>query len=363
MIPFIKPQLGQEEIDAVVAVMQSGMIAQASNVAEFEKEFAAYCDVEHAVAVNSGTAAIHTMLAALGVGPGDEVITTPFTFIATATPIAMCGATPVFVDIDPNTYNLDPAKVEAAITDKTKAIVAVHIFGQVPNWDALQQIATKHGVHLVEDAAQAVGAKWKGKRAGSLGEAGAFSTYATKNMSTGEGGLVTTNNAEIADFARRFRHHGQPLGTRYTYEHLGYNYRMTDISAAIGREQLKKLDGWNARRREVGKAYNEAFKDLDAVSVFADQDAEHVYHLYSMRVHSDRDQFQNVLKDNEVSSGVYYPIPLYRTKVFQTDQNVAEQFPVCEQVCSEILSIPCHPALTDDQVERVIKGVQQAAQG
>lgn len=362
MIPLIKPILGEEEIAAVTRVMRSGMIAQGPEVASFEKEFASLCGVRHAVAVNSGTAALHALMAACGIGPGDEVITTPFTFIATASSIRMCGATPIFADIDPLTYNLDADAVRAAITPRTRAILAVHLFGQPCDWQSLRTVAEQHGLVLLEDACQAVGARCGERRAGGLGRGAAFSTYATKNLSTGEGGLVTTDDDEVADFVRRFRHHGQPPGGRYVYSHLGYNYRMTDIAAAIGRVQLQHIAAWNARRREIAMRYNDAFAGMAGVSVPTSiADVEHVFHLYTLRIRGDRQRFSDALAAGGVSSGVYYPVPLYRTGVFGEAQR-PESFPQCELAAAEVLSIPCHPALLDGDVTQVIEAVKRAGE-
>lgn len=362
MIPFIKPILGEQEVDAVARVIRSGIIAQGPEVAAFEKEFAELCGVRHAVAVNSGTAALHALMSACGIGPGDEVITTPFTFIATASAIRMCGATPVFADIDGTSYNLDAASVRAAITPRTRAILAVHLYGLPCDMDSLAAVAKENDLVLLEDACQAVGASWRGRRAGGLGLGAAFSTYATKNLSTGEGGLVTTDDDQVADFVRRFRHHGQPPGGRYVYSHLGYNYRMTDIAAAIGRCQLTQIEAWNARRRDIAKRYNDALDRLPGVTVPASPpDAEHVFHLYTLRVSGDRQRFSEALAAGGVSSGVYYPIPLYRTGIFG-DAWRAEDFPRCEAAAAQVLSIPCHPALSDHDVDQVIAVVLRASE-
>ncbi|MDY7042585.1 MAG: DegT/DnrJ/EryC1/StrS family aminotransferase, partial [Chloroflexota bacterium] len=245
MIAIAKPLMGAEEKQAVLAVLDSGMLAQGDRVAEFEEAFAAFCGVKHAIATSSGTTALHVALLAHGIGPGDEVITTPFTFIASANSVLYVGAKPVFVDIDPTTFNLDPAKIEAAITPRTKAILPVHLFGLPCEMPAISVLAKEHGLAVIEDACQAHGADIKGRRAGSFGT-GCFSFYPTKNITTAEGGMITTDADDIAEHARLIRSHG--MRRRYYHESLGYNFRMTDIHAAIGLAQLPKLESFNERR-------------------------------------------------------------------------------------------------------------------
>ena len=251
MIPIAKPLIGDEEIEEVVKVLKSGFIAQGPKVAEFEEKFAEYIGVKHAVATSSGTTALHTALLALGIKAGDEVVTTPFTFAATSNSVLYVGAKPVFVDVNPETYNIDPEKIAEAITDKTKAIMPVHLYGQPADMDPIREIADENDLKVIEDAAQAHGAVYRGKMVGSMGDAACFSFYPTKNMTTSEGGMVTTDDGATADAARAIRAHGE--SQRYTHVMLGYNFRMTDVAAAIGLAQLKKLDTFNGKRIENAK--------------------------------------------------------------------------------------------------------------
>ncbi len=263
MIPIAKPIIADDEIDEVVKVLRSGFIAQGPKVAEFEEKFAEYIGVKHAVAVSSGTTALHLALLAAGIGPNDEVITTPFTFAATGNSVLHVGAKPVFIDIDNKTYNLNPENIENVITDKTKAVMPVHLYGQPAEMDSIKQIAEDHDLIVIEDAAQAHGAVYKGKKAGSLGDMGCFSFYPTKNMTTSEGGIITTENEEMAEKARVLRSHGE--SERYTHVVLGYNFRMTDIAAAIGIVQLKKLDKFNEKRIENAKYLTERIDKINGI--------------------------------------------------------------------------------------------------
>lgn len=361
LIPLKKPQLDELEKNAILRVLSSGVIAQGPEVAAFESEFANFCNVKFAIAVNSGTAALHAALAACGVGPGDEVITTPFSFVATISPILMCGAKPVFVDIDAVTFNIDPRSIVEKITSKTKAIVGVDLFGLCADWTQLRKIAEQHKLVLIEDACQAHGATHAGINAGALGDVGAFSFYATKNMTTAEGGMLTTNNEEIAKFARRFRQHGMDTVGSYQYSHLGYNYRTTDICAAIGREQLKKLPGWNQRRIEIAHMLTEGLKSVRGlVTPQVPDGSDHVYHLYTLLVDQEiRDRLVAGIRSNGVGSGVYYPQPLYRSGILPKSEE-AQNLPICESVCRRVISIPCEPFMTDSDVTAVINAVTQS---
>ena len=259
MVNMVKTQIGDEEINAVVEVLRSGMLAQGPKVAEFEKAFAEYIGVKHAIAVSSGTTALHIALLACGIKEGDEVITTPFSFIASANCALYAGAVPVFADINPQTYNLDVTKIADAITGKTRAIVPVHLYGLPANMEDIRWLANRHGIAMIEDAAQAHGAEINGRKAGSFGDAACFSLYATKNMMTGEGGMITTNRDDVADASRMLRQHG--MRVRYQHEMLGYNFRMTDIAGAIGLAQLAKLEGFNRRRIENAAHLSSLLKD------------------------------------------------------------------------------------------------------
>lgn len=362
MIGIAKPEIGEEEIAAVNAVMKSGILAQGERVAELEKRFSEYCGTKHAIAVNSGTAAIHAALHAAGVGKDDEVITVPFSFIATINPILMVGAKPVLVDIEPDSYCMDTSQLEAAITPKTKAIVIVHLYGQPANMDEVIEIASRNNLKVIEDACQAVGAEYGGKKAGNLGDIGCFSLYATKNIMCGEGGMVTTNDDSYAESIRRFRQHG--MSAPYVYEELGFNYRMTDLQAAIAIEQLKKVDRFNEARNQNANYLNNALADeADIVLPTISSNRTHVFHQYTIRIVEtsklNRDEVVNGLREQGVGAGVYYPRALHLYPHIK-DLGFSEgDFPVSEEVASRVLSLPVHPALTQEDLQTVASAVKE----
>ena len=359
-VPIAKPIIGDEEIDNVVEVLKSGMIAQGPKVEEFEQEFAEWVGAEYGVAVNSGTAALHTALLSCEIGKGDEVITTPFTFIATGNAIAYTGATPVFADIDLDTYTLDPNSIEDLITENTKAILPVHLYGQAADMDRINEIAEKFSLIVIEDAAQAHGATCKGKKVGSIGDMACFSFYPTKNMTTSEGGMITTDDEDLAENARMFRAHGASV--RYHHDAIGYNFRMTDISAAIGLAQLKKVDEFNDKRIENAAYLNEGLKDVDGVvTPYCEPDSKHVYHQYTIRVDKgDRDEWVDIINDCGVGTGIHYPIPLYNQPVYQSMEFDGNS-PKSEFAANNVISLPVHPSLTKEDLDEVIKAVKYAS--
>src|SRR6476661_8964625 len=303
MIPIARPDIGQEEITAVTEVLQSGMIAQGRKVKDLEDRWAEMVGVKHAIAVGNGTLALMAIFAGIGLGPGDEVITVSHTFAATANAILSTGATPVFVDIEPDTYVIDAARIEAAITPRTKAICPVHLFGLPADMAMIQAIADRHGLAVVEDACQAHGAEFRGRRVGSFGPS-AFSLYGTKNMTTGEGGLITTDDDRLADWIRLYRNQG--MRERYHHEILGYNFRMTDIAAAIGLCQLDKLPAATERRREIAARYDAAFEDLPIRVPITPPDRTHVYHQYTIDVGPARDAVVADINAAGVATAIYY---------------------------------------------------------
>ena len=364
-VPLVVPLIGDDEISAVARVMRSGQLAQGPEVAAFEPEFAAAMGARFGVAFNSGTAAIHAALDAFDVGEGDEVVTSPFTFAASATPVLMQRAVPRFVDIDPRTFNADPAALTAAAGARTRAAIAVDLFGLPFDPSGAAGLRAR-GIRLIEDACQAVGAARDGARAGTLGEVAAFSLYATKNLTTGEGGFLTTDDEDVVRAARRFRQHG--MTETYQYVSLGYNYRMTDVAAAIGRVQLGRLSDVTAGRRANAAFYDRALGDVPGITTpFVPAGAVHVYHQYSILVDEratpngrDRDAVRAELSSRGIGSGVYYPKPLHLFPLFAIAGNGPGDFPVAERVARQILALPIHPSLSQAQLDSVVRALREA---
>jgi len=349
MIPIAAPDVREEEKRRVLDVLDRGVLAAGREVDAFEEEFAAYCDADHGVAVANGTAALHTALHALGIGEGDTVVTTPFSFIATANAVRMCGAEPVFADVDPETLNLDPDAVEAVVRDRdVDAILVVHLFGQPARMNRFREMATEHDLALVEDAAQAHGAEVDGQPVGSLGDAACFSFYPTKNMTTGEGGMVVTDDAAVAERAGRFVDHGRTEG--YTHGSLGYNYRMTDLAAALGRAQLEKLPRYNEARREKARVFTAALEGTPLDPPTEREGVRHVYHQYTVRCEH-RDALAEHLADQGVDTGVYYPVPIHEQPAYADADPDA---PVAERAADEVLSLPVHPSLSTEDLETIV---------
>jgi dTDP-4-amino-4,6-dideoxygalactose transaminase len=354
MIPPARPDLGPEEIAAVAEVLNSGMISQGRKVAELEERWAAYCGVKHALAMSNGTVALMAIFAGLGLGPGDEVITVSHTFNATVSSILFTGASPVFVDIEPDTFLMDAGRIEAAITSRTRAICPVSLFGVVADMDAIQAIADRHGLTVVEDACQAHGALYRGRRAGSFGTA-AFSLYATKNMTTGEGGFVNTNDDRLADWIRLYRNQG--MRERYHHEILGYNFRMTDIAAAIGLVQFDKLERTIAARQAIARRYDEGLADLPIQLPTYPEGRTHVYHQYTLTVGPARDQIVAEMREAGVICGIYYPIPCHKAP-YVLELGIEAELPVTDAVAATTMSLPMFPGLTVAEQDQVIAALR-----
>lgn len=350
-------QLKQEIDSAVLRVLASGQYVLGENVSLLEQEIATYCDAKTAVGVASGTDALALILMALGIGKGDEVITTPFTFVATAEVVSHLGAEPVFVDIDPATFNIDPEQVEAAITPRTVAILPVHLYGQPADMNALRRIAERHHLALIEDAAQALGARFDGKPVGGLGLAGAFSFYPTKNLGgAGDGGMIVTNDLSLAEKIRLLRNHGQREG--YEYHLLGWNSRLDEIQAAILRVKLKYLDEWNRARRAHAHSYNNLLQDLPLQVPLTDNRCYHVFHLYTLKL-SNRGDLQNYLVQHGIESRIYYPRPLHLQVAYSHLGYREGDLPHSERASREVLSIPVHPSLTGRQIAYVAATIRK----
>ena len=354
IIPAAKPLIGEEEREAVDRVLQSGMLAQGPEVATFENEFSAVVAGRNCIAVNSGTSGLHMALIAAGIKPGNEVIVPSFTFAATANTVALTGATPVFVDIDPRTFNIDPLAIEAAVTPRTRAIQPVHLYGQPAAMKEIMAIAGRHNLLVLEDAAQAHMASLDGTPVGAFGIAGVFSFYPTKNMTSGEGGMISTASDEVARQCRLLRNQG--MEKRYANEIVGFNTRMTDIHAAIGRVQLTKLAGWTEQRRSNAKFLDENLKGV--IVPYVAPGAFHVYHQYTIRIMGhDRDAFAAEMTKRGVGNGVYYPTPVHRLPSFGHNFDLPET----TRVTTEVLSIPVHPSLSKRDLETIVSVVNSIA--
>jgi dTDP-4-amino-4,6-dideoxygalactose transaminase len=367
LISIAKPEITDKEFENIKKVLDSGMLAQGEVVEEFEKKFAEYIGVDYAIATNSGTSALHTALASLGIKKGDEVITTDFSFIASATCIIMQGATPVFCDINRDNCNINVDLIENLIIKKTRAILPVHLYGQPCDMDKIMTIAQEYDLYVIEDACQAHGAIYKNKRVGSIGDVGTFSFYPTKNMTTSEGGILTTNNKNVADKAREFRNHGQ--SKRYFHNFLGYNYRMTNIAAAIGIAQLEKLDTVNKKRQENAEFLNNEIQKIQGITPMSvSPDINHVYHQYTIKTEENfrlsRDELAQYLTDNEVGVGIYYPIPIHKQPLFKdlSYDDTKVNCPVATMMAKKVLSLPIHHNVTILDLERIIETIKNAGE-
>ncbi|HEY8839735.1 MAG TPA: DegT/DnrJ/EryC1/StrS family aminotransferase [Candidatus Dormibacteraeota bacterium] len=358
-IPIAAPQIGEEERQAVLAVLDSGQLAQGPVVEDFERAFARFCGVANAVAISNGTAALHLLLLAHGLKAGDEVITTSFSFVSSANSALFVGARPVFVDIEQDTYNLDPDRVEGAITPKTRAIMPVDLYGHPAAVAEIREIARRHDLVVVEDACQAHGATIDGVKTGALGVSAAFSFYPTKNMTTSEGGMVTTDDDELAAKVRVLRQHGAT--TRYRHEVLGYNFRLTELAAAIGRAQLAKLDRFNQARRRNAAILSHGLAGIPGlVTPIERQGYGHVYHQYTVRVEKDRDRVSERLRELGVGTAIHYPIPVHKQPLYIDLGYGSISLPISERMAGQVLSLPVHPGLTDADLDRIIESVRSA---
>lgn len=365
MIPYGKQTIDQDDIQAVVDVLQSDFLTTGPKIAEFEQTVADYVGAKYAVAISNGTSALHAACFAAGIGPGDEVITTPLTFAASANCVLYCGGTPVFADVDPKTYNIDPEDIQRKITDRTKAIIAVHLAGQPCDMDAIHSIAREHGLIVIEDGAHALGSVYKGKKVGSMSDMTTFSFHPVKPITTGEGGMIVTDNEDFYKKMILFRSHGitrdDSMMTRndgpwfYQQFDLGYNYRITDIQCALGCSQMKKLDRFLARRNEIVAHYNEAFADCDnIITPYQLSDTESGWHLYIVQVKNcDRRQVFEKMREKGIGVNVHY-IPVYMHPYYQEHGYENVHCANAEEIYSHIISLPLYPGLTSEQQDYVI---------
>jgi dTDP-4-amino-4,6-dideoxygalactose transaminase len=348
----------KKELDeAVFSVLSNTQFILGPEVKSLEEKIAAYCGTKFAIGVASGTDALLLSLRACEVKPGDEVLTTSFSFFASAGVISRLGANPVFVDIDPETYNINPAQIEKKVTPKTKAIMPVHLFGQCADMDPITDIAKKHNLKVVEDAAQAIGAEYKGRKAGAIGDLGCFSFFPSKNLGgAGDGGMVTTDNPEIAEMVRILRVHGSK--PKYYHSTIGYNSRLDTLQAAILSVKLKYLDDWTKKRREHAEVYNSAFKDLDMITPKAESFNYHIYNQYTIAV-KNRDELKNYLKEKQIGHDTYYPVPLHLQECYKFLGYKKGDLSVSEKKAEEVVSIPIYPELTEEEQDYVISTIKE----
>ena len=347
------------EIDgAALRVLQSGQYILGKEVSEFENEIARYLDVKHAIGCASGTDALMVALMALGIGSGDEVITTPFTFVATTEMIVLLGAKPIYIDIDPVTYNIDPLKVEAAITNNTKAIIPVHLYGQSVDMDPLLEVANRYGIPIIEDMCQAIGADYKGKKVGGLGLMGCISFFPSKNLGAfGDAGMIVTNDSLLAEKLRMIVVHGSRV--RYKHEVLGVNSRLDAIQAAMLRVKLRYLDQWISERRRAAMVYNRLFADSDVKTPIEASYGTHIFHQYTIRLKS-RDIVVRLLSEKNIPHAIYYPIPLHLQEAYISVGKPKGSFPITEKASDEVLSLPMHTELDDEQQQYIVRSILEA---
>ncbi len=359
MIPIAKPVLGREEIAAAVKVLKSGNLTQGENVSRFERQFSSYIGTKYGVACSSGTSALQVGIEALGIGDGDEVVTTPFTFIATGNSILYNGATPVFADIDARTFNIDPVKIESKINEKTKAVLVVHLYGQPCDMKGVKDLCEQHGLLLIEDCAQAHGAEYKGKRVGSFGDLSTFSFYATKNMVTGEGGMILTDNDATSEKAKVIVNQGQ-IG-KYDHVVIGYNYRMMEVQGAIGLAQLHKLGKLNAKRDYNAHFLSKRLGKLDWLEIpYVAKGVRHAWHQFTIKVSAGfRDDFLNYLNSNGVGARVYYAKPVHLQPAYKSLGYGEGMCPSAESVSKQVLSLPVHPNLKKSELEKIVDVVEK----
>lgn len=355
MIPIGRPSVGEEEARAAYDVIKSGNLASGEQVKLFEQEFSDYIGVSYGIATSNGTTALQTTIQVLGIGQGDEVVVPAFTFIATASSVSLCGASPVVADIEPVSYCINPDSILEQINDRTKAVLAVHLFGHPCDIGAILEICEDHGLFFIEDCAQAHGAKYRGKNVGSFGDAGCFSFYPTKNMTTGEGGFITTSNPDVDRKARLIINHGQK--TKYHHVQIGNNFRLTDICAAIGRVQLRKLDLMNGKRQINAQILSHGIQKKGVATPITRNDCVHVFHQYVIRVIEesgiDRDTFIQHLNNQGIDTAVHYPISIHKQPVY-SGKIKGSSCPVTQQISQEILSLPVFPDLLHSDLQKII---------